>query len=83
MCVSLLRYIDKVCVLQCMSLCVKCVTWSHKGDRFSRLNNEGFVGTVTFGRKCHSVLNDVSNDSPDFGAYFQYRLCVLLNAQEK
>lgn len=28
--------------------------------------------TVTFGRKCHSALNDVSDDRPYFGAFFQY-----------
>lgn len=30
------------------------------------------VVTVTFGRKCHSMLNDISYDRPYFGAYFQY-----------
>lgn len=34
------------------------------------------VATVTFGRKCQSTLNNVSDDGLYFGAFFQYRCLV-------
>lgn len=40
-------------------------------DSLSSITRVG-VTTVTFGRKCHSMFNDVSDDRPYFGAFFQY-----------
>lgn len=34
------------------------------------------VATVTFGRKCQSTLNNVSDNGLYFGAFFQYRCLV-------
>ena len=65
----LLRHLQSVCglcVRACVSLGIIKVI-----DSLGSITRVG-VAMVTFGRKCHSTLNDVSDDRPYFGAFFQY-----------
>ncbi len=74
-----------VCVRVCVCVCVlECVCWLVSMgiikviDFLGSIMRAG-VATVTFGRKCHSTLNDVSDDRPYFGAFFQYGRHVQSN----
>lgn len=60
----------RVSVCTCVSLGVIKVI-----DSLGSITRVG-VATVTFGRKCHFIFNDASDNRPYFGALFQYRCHV-------